>query len=218
MKVYFVRHGQTNGNKSEVHQDHSDDLDETGLQQAKKVAQRFANIKIDAILSSDYVRAVVTARAIGKVTKNEIETSELLRERRRPSTLVGKRYDDEEAIKVMKTMEENKHLSEWHYSDEENHQEALVRAQKFFKLLELRKEESILIVSHAAFMKFMLTYMIFGKDATVAQFEKIYDSFRVNNTGITICNYGEGLRGLYKKDVYWHIETWNDHSHLGELK
>jgi len=215
MKVYFVRHGQTYGNLSEVHQDHSDRLDEHGIKQAQMVAKRFKTIKIDTILSSDYVRARVTAEEIAKVVNKKIETSELLRERKRPSSLVGKRYDSEEVLSTVKEMEIQKHIPEYHHSDEENHTEVLQRAQKLLRFLEQRKEENILVVTHAAFMRFILTSMVFGKDATVQHFEKMYDAFRVHNTGITVCKYGEGMRGLYKKDKYWWVVTWNDHAHLG---
>ena len=71
MKVYFVRHGQTHGNTSEVHQDHSDKLNERGQKQAETVAKRFESIKIDSILSSDFIRAKVTAEEISKVTNKK---------------------------------------------------------------------------------------------------------------------------------------------------
>lgn len=215
MKVYFIRHGQTISNESELHQDHTDELNAKGIAQAKNVAERFKNIKLDVILTSDYIRARVTAEEIAKVSKKKVEITELLRERKRPSALVGKRYDSEDAVSVIKLMETQKHLSDFHHSDEENHTEALNRAQELLRFLEKRKEENILVVTHAAFMRFILTAIVFGNDATVAHFEKIYDSFRVNNTGITVCKYKEALRGLYKKETYWYVETWNDHSHLG---
>ena len=218
MKVYFVRHGQTYGNAAEVHQDHSDELNELGLKQAQTVASRFKTIDVDLVLSSDFARAKVTAEEIAKVVNEPVETTELLRERKRPTVLVGKRYDSEEALNAVREMEMQKHLPDYHHSDEENHAEALERAQKFLRFLEQRKEQNIVVVTHAAFMRFILTSMIFGKDATVQQFEKIYDTFRIHNTGITVCKYGEGMRGLYKKEDYWCVITWNDHAHLGELK
>lgn len=218
MKVYFVRHGQTHGNAAEVHQDHLDELNELGLKQAQTVASRFKTIDVDLVLSSDFARAKVTAEEIAKVVNKPVETTELLRERKRPTVLVGKRYDSEEVLGTVREMEMQKHLPNYHHSDEENHTEALKRAQELLRFLEQRKEEDIVVVTHAAFMRFILTSMIFGKDATVQQFEKIYDAFRIHNTGITVCKYGEGMRGLYKKEDYWCVITWNDHAHLGELK
>ncbi len=215
MKVYFVRHGQTHGNMSKVHQDHSDELNEKGLVQAQKVAERFKTIKLDYILSSDYIRARVTAEEIAKTTGKKVEITQLLRERKRPSMLVGKRYDSEEVLSAMEEMEGKKQISEYHHSDEENHTEALQRAQKFLRFLESRKKEDILVVTHAAFMKFILTAMIFGESATTGQFEKVYDTFLIHNTGVTLCEYGEAMRGMYRKDKYWRVKTWNDLAHLG---
>jgi len=75
MKVYFVRHGQTFGNLSEVHQDHSDELNELGIKQAQTVADRFKTIDIDCVISSDYTRAKVTAEEIAKVVGKKGEVT-----------------------------------------------------------------------------------------------------------------------------------------------
>lgn len=215
MKVYFVRHGQSESNKLQIHQDSADLLSDEGLKQGNVVAHRFKKINIDVILSSDYIRALDTAEEIAKVTNKKIEVTELLRERKRPSSLVGKRYDSEEVLHANEKMETQKHMPDFHHSDEENHTEALNRAQMLLRFLEKRQEENILVVTHAAFMRFILTCIVFGPNATVQQFEKMYDSFRMHNTGITICKYKEGLRSLYKKETYWYVDTWNDHAHLG---
>ena len=52
--------------------------------------------------------------------------------------LVGKRYDSEEFLALCRN-ETNKQIADYHHSDEENHTEALQRAQKFLRLLEARK-------------------------------------------------------------------------------
>ncbi len=214
MKVYFVRHGQTRANAAGLHQDRSDELNDKGLEEAKIVADRFKNTRLDAILSSDTVRALVTAEEIAKVTGKKVEVTELLRERRRPTELVGKSFSSEEVLRVVEEMEKNKHQPDFHHSDEENHTEALTRAQELLRFLEKRKEENMLVVTHSAFMRFILTSIIYDNEATTEQFERIYDAFRTSNTGIMVCKYEEGLRGLYKKEAYWYVETWNDHSHL----
>ena len=64
-KVIFVRHGETLWNHSKRYQGQSDiPLNEKGIQQAKKVAQRLAGQTISAVYSSDLIRAVQTAEAI----------------------------------------------------------------------------------------------------------------------------------------------------------
>lgn len=214
MKVYFVRHGQTKANAAGVHQDRSDELNDKGLEEAKMVAERFKDIELDIVLSSDTKRALVTAEEIAIIAGKKVEVTKLLRERKRPTELVGKSFTSEEVLRVVEEMEKNKHEPDFHHSDEENHTEALARSQELLKFLEKRTEENILVVTHAAFMRFILTSIIYGNDATTEKFERIYDAFRTSNTGIMICRYEEGLRGLYKKETYWYVETWNDHAHL----
>lgn len=66
-KVIFVRHGETLWNQSKRYQGHSDiPLNETGIEQAKKVAKRLAGEKIHGIYSSDLLRAVQTGKIIGE--------------------------------------------------------------------------------------------------------------------------------------------------------
>ncbi len=65
-RVIFVRHGETLWNHSKRYQGHSDiPLNETGIEQGKKVAKGLAGEKISAIYSSDLGRAVQTAKIIG---------------------------------------------------------------------------------------------------------------------------------------------------------
>lgn len=217
MRVYFVRHGQTVSNKQEIHQGHDDELNDLGKKQAQVVARRFRDLPIEVIISSDFSRARDTAAEIAIASGAPVETTELLRERKRPSSLIGKSYRSEEVMTVMRELEENRHEPNWHHSDEENHTDALLRAKHFLAFLEKRTEKNIVVVTHAAFMRFILTSMIFGEQATVEQFKQIYDAFRLANTGVSVCHYKDGLRGMYHQDTFWHIDTWNDHAHLKDI-
>lgn len=66
-KVIFIRHGQTSWNKEKKYQGHSDiSLNENGLRQAELVGKRLAEEKINAIYSSDLLRACQTAECIAQ--------------------------------------------------------------------------------------------------------------------------------------------------------
>lgn len=66
-KVIFIRHGQTSWNKEKKYQGHSDIcLNEAGLRQAELVGKRLAGEKINAIYSSDLLRACQTAECVAK--------------------------------------------------------------------------------------------------------------------------------------------------------
>ncbi|WP_412989825.1 histidine phosphatase family protein [Pediococcus siamensis] len=69
--VYFVRHGQTFFNRYNRMQGWSDSpLTEKGWQDAEKVGQKFADIKLNAIYSSDTTRAFNTAKTIAHSNKS----------------------------------------------------------------------------------------------------------------------------------------------------
>lgn len=65
MRLYLVRHGQTDMNKRNMFYGWTDaDINETGIQQAEMLRQYFRQVPIDAIYSSDLRRAAHTAEII----------------------------------------------------------------------------------------------------------------------------------------------------------
>ena len=100
-RITLVRHGETDWNKNHRIQGGSSDtlLNETGRQQAEKVALRLKSENIQAIYSSPLQRALDTARAIAKYHHLKIETEPSLRELEVgelegvPVTEIGKHLD-----------------------------------------------------------------------------------------------------------------------------
>ena len=93
MKLIFVRHGQTDKNLLEKQNkpfaDDNAHLNATGREQAKQVAERLKNEKIDAIFTSPYNRAMDTTKEIAKYHQDVPVTKlENLKERG-CGTLVG---------------------------------------------------------------------------------------------------------------------------------
>jgi len=81
MKIFTVRHGQTDWNLQRRLQGHTDiPLNETGLEQARRIGLRLSAEKIDAIYTSDLIRAEKTAEAINGHHNAEIFTTTALRE------------------------------------------------------------------------------------------------------------------------------------------
>ncbi|GMG59077.1 unnamed protein product [Ambrosiozyma monospora] len=69
VRVFLVRHGRTEWNIKKILQGHQDiSLNETGQQQAEKVAERLADFKFDQIVSSDLIRCLETMQPI--INKN----------------------------------------------------------------------------------------------------------------------------------------------------
>ena len=80
-RIYLVRHCESEGNVCRRNHAQFDNVPtRKGLLQAEALADRFRNIRIDAIYSSDQYRSVVTARAIADRKGLEVRLRRLLRE------------------------------------------------------------------------------------------------------------------------------------------
>jgi broad specificity phosphatase PhoE len=77
MKIYIVRHGETEWNREEIFRGRRDiPLNEKGRMQAERTAQFFKDKEIKAVFSSPLSRALEMAQTIGKVIKVPVETRE----------------------------------------------------------------------------------------------------------------------------------------------
>lgn len=83
MKILLIRHGETEENKKDILQGWKPGrLSKKGKEQAKLIAERLKEIKIDVIITSDLKRCVDTAKEIAKFHKNaKFVKEKLLRER-----------------------------------------------------------------------------------------------------------------------------------------
>lgn len=80
-EFYFIRHAQAEGNLYRMMQGHWDGgVTELGMRQIDALAERFKDVKIDALYSSDLRRARLTASAITRWHDVELRTDRRLRE------------------------------------------------------------------------------------------------------------------------------------------
>lgn len=208
MKLYFVRHGQSEGNRLSLHQTDTTPLSELGQQQAVLMGARFKTIAIDVIISSPMTRAYATAEEISKVSGKTIVTSELLVERKRPTELEYRPMRDLEVVAIKDTCKEHWDDPSFHYADEENFFDLRERAEKFLVYIKSRQEKSIAVVSHGDFLSFIHCSMAFGKDFQPQIFNHVNNFAHMSNTGITLCET--------RPDGSWKMIAWNDIAHLGD--
>lgn len=82
LRVFIVRHGQTDHNVQKILQGHLDiDINDTGREQAQLVANTFENIKIDCLVSSDLIRCQNTIKPFLSHHEVEPKITSNLRER-----------------------------------------------------------------------------------------------------------------------------------------
>ena len=79
--IYLIRHGESLGNQSRTMLGHTDlDLSPLGYLQAVKTCEHLADVRFDAIYSSDLKRAYNTAKPHAELRGMDIVTSRELRE------------------------------------------------------------------------------------------------------------------------------------------
>ena len=81
MTIVLVRHGETAGNASRVVQPAETPLNEAGLRQAERVAERLVGMGVGHILCSDLPRARMTAEPLARRTGLTLDIEPSLQER-----------------------------------------------------------------------------------------------------------------------------------------
>jgi probable phosphoglycerate mutase len=208
--VYFIRHGESEGNIGPVRQDGFSALSDKGREQAAFMAERCTKLPIDVLIASDMTRAQETAAIIGEKIGKEVISSDLFRERRRPSVQTGKPKEDEDALLIDKEIWNDFGTAGYRHSDEENFEDLRDRAEKALALIASRPEEHIAVVTHGFFMRIVMAYVVFREKLTGKECELFMRTFHMENTGLTVLRHnGEN------KEPPWFVWVWNDHAHLG---
>ncbi|MCB8933182.1 MAG: histidine phosphatase family protein [Fimbriimonadaceae bacterium] len=82
MRLYLIRHAQTAWNLEGRAQGHTDvSLDETGLEQARRLGSAFEGARLQTVLTSDLKRSYDTARPVAEAAGAALEPLRELRER-----------------------------------------------------------------------------------------------------------------------------------------
>lgn len=215
--VYFVRHGETAGNKKKFFQTHDTPLSDDGRKQASFIAKRVAKLNIETIIASTMDRAKETAHIISQHINVPVETTDLLRERILPKEQRGNPMDDPKVISVTKEVTEHFGEPNWRYSDEETFADLKARTGNVLQLLETKSESTMLCVTHGVFMRMLLGRILLGADLSPTTMADIMSSSLTTNTGLTVLRHGyKEHAGYYSHSRNgWQLLTWNDHAHLG---
>jgi broad specificity phosphatase PhoE len=183
MKLYIVRHGQTEENLNGIIQGHKPGkLSALGIEQAKLLALRLKDHKFDAIYSSDLKRAVDTCWQVAQFHDVPVSYTPLLRERS-SGIFEGRRRED------LWEAEKLSGLPPVDFTPEagENFRDLRRRADLFLsKLQALREQKTILIVSHGGWNRMLLG---------IAMNKSVEESLTITqkNTCVNIIEYDESL-------------------------
>ena len=241
---YLVRHGETIMNKDHKRQGEEGELSPFGIQEVEEVGKRFLDIKIDRMFVSPFERTIETSKIINsylKLKDSKIIITPLIAERKNPTNIIGKSYDDPEAKSFIDKMDKSIHEPDLRISDEENFQDLKNRSLAAQKYLLRNGKSHNLCVTHGIFLKMFLSTLIYGEELTVKQYAEMALYNSADNAAITLVKYDyikkifgpiqkfweellddsdeneETILGIPKRNKYspWEILAYNDYVRNG---
>ncbi|MFC1727400.1 histidine phosphatase family protein [Patescibacteria group bacterium] len=207
MKVYIVRHGESQDGAHGYHQKPNSPLTEKGLNQADSIARKLTRFKINSIFSSPLPRARTTAQIISQKINRPVIEAPLLKELKRPSEIEGQPTNNQKVLKIKNKIWESSDDPFFQYPDEETFIDFKKRIAHFLNQLSKTPQENILLVTHSLTTKMILALAIIGDSLSSKEFLNIYDTFIFNKVGLTILEHS--------KEKNWQLITWNDQIQLG---
>lgn len=207
-RIYFVRHGETILNAAHIRQDATGSLSEIGKEQARATALRLSKMHIEHMYVSPYERTVETATIINEYLHVPFTYTDLLAERRNPSEIIGKKYDDLTVEKIIDEIDLSGHDASSRHSDEENFEDLQKRAGKLLSYLTFRPHRTIACITHGIFLKMILAHITRGKTLTPLILATLTYFTQVHNAGITLVTYNP-WQALWGKKA-WDVIVFDD--------
>lgn len=206
--IYFIRHGETVLNAKGIIQGSDGSLTEKGREQALATAKRFPKHKgrPKIIYASPFERTKETAEIISKELNLKIKYTDLLKERKNPSGIIG-HWSGEPAVKqIIDRIDKSYHTDSLRVSDEENFTDLKKRAKKLLNFISRRYHKRIIMVTHKIFLKMVVSYMIYGSSLTASQYNNLSYFNPIDNASMAICSY----KHHWLKKNEWKLLVWND--------
>ena len=189
MKVYFVRHGQSEGNISGRHNAWAQvPLTEKGKADAAMAGRLLKGISFDKVYTSDLIRAIQTKEIA--MPDVEYEVLPLLREIS-VGDLLGRRVGDC-AAEYGASYWENRWMSNFAPYGGESREDLHKRIREFLAMLEKTDYENVAVFGHGTYCHNILS-AITGM---------VYDNHQLpcHNGSVSVFEFKDGI---------WRLESWN---------
>ena len=201
-EIYLIRHTQAEGNLYRIMQGHWDgDVTVLGRKEVAALAERFKDVHIDALYSSDLYRARYTASAITKYHDLPLITTPGLREINM-GVWEARAFGDviHEDINVMLAF--LKEPDKWQVEGSENFEDVTRRTLSELERIAAENDgKTIAVVSHGVAIRCMLA-RITGKG--------------YNDKDAPICN-NTGINHIFYENGVFTADYINDTKHLDSL-
>lgn len=189
MKVYYIRHGQSEGNISDCHHAWSQvSLTEQGKQDAAMAGRLLRNVKFDKVYTSDLIRTIQTR----KIALPEVESEALFLLREvNVGNLLGRRVGDC-AAEYGESYFANRAETNFAPYGGESREMLQQRIREFLTMMEQSDCETVAVFGHGTYIQNMV-------DVVTGQ---VHDKkkFPCHNGSVTVLEF---------KDGYWRVLAWN---------
>ncbi len=213
MDIYFIRHGETEGNRKHRHQFNNSSLNDRGRQQANVVADLVLAFGPTELVTSPLARAAETAAAIARTTTlAPLERSEFM-EVVRPAHIRGLHYLHPQSILF---------LCRWffsgrsHYNDEqrgESYQSLIGRVEASKRFLEsLPPDSRVIVVSHSIFINFFVQHICSNRPISFfSAFLRFAKIITLDNSSVTHVRYHPGSA---PNTCAWEVVCFDNDAHV----
>ncbi len=205
--IYFVRHGESQGNIDRHCRGKNNALTENGEAQVKALAQRFDGIPINIVIETSKIRSKQTAQAINEIKHISVLENDLFLERKGDFEYLAE-FKHLSRPELVEAMRKKLDMPEWEAGEQELFHHLQERARKAITYLEQLSHENILVVTHGAYLKFLVFYALLGDSMTEEQAAVLMNGVGIQNTGITIMKF------YTEPKKKWKLITWNDKAHI----
>jgi broad specificity phosphatase PhoE len=190
MKVYFIRHGQSESNSRREHGGWAQyPLTEQGRQEAKVAGKRLEGLTFDKVYSSDLIRTIETQQIAYPC--DDVEQSALIREID-VGSLAGRTADDCFA-EYGESYIKNKKVYDFCAYGGENYDTFSARVRQFVKELESQPYENVAVFCHGGAILLMMDIIL---------------GYTIPNKYVLRCpNCGVFVFVFTGKS--WQLDTWN---------
>lgn len=162
MKIYIVRHGESEGNAREFISFSHTPLTSKGHGDVRKLGKRLTKegVKIDRVYCSTLYRSLQTLEDLLKtglkVNGKAIELSDLLREINR------KEFEGREKTLYYSEKDASNSPEDYRCKNGESENDVKKRAEEFIKIIKKAKYENVLIITHGHFLKHFMSLLGLG--------------------------------------------------------
>lgn len=197
LNIFLIRHGRQNSALCNV----DVELSREGIAQAELLRDRICHYRIDALYSSNFIRAVQTA----DILNQKLKLPHIIREELREISFGRLEGKTEEYIKEYFTdftKENFSFIDDIPYPDGENGTSVYERAMPVIQDIVQSGKQNIAIVTHGGLIRVLLA-ALFGK----SQARRILFGISLENTSITQLVYNPENDRFY-------LERFNDFAHI----